>query len=102
MQNTPDVFEPTAGNRYNLDVFVRITGVPRRSVLVYCRAGLLRPCGNGLNDALEFDDDCVHTLRQIERLRDHHGVNITGVKIILDLMQELEATRRELRFLRGH
>ena len=102
MDQTPEIFEPGAESVYTLEAFVRITGLPRRSILVYCRSGLLRPHGDTNTDGLHFDDECVRAVRQIELLREHHGISLNGVKIIFDLLHELEATRAELRFLRGH
>ena len=50
MDQTPEIFEPGAESVYTLETFVRITGLPRRSILVYCRSGLLRPHGDTNTD----------------------------------------------------
>jgi len=41
-----------------------------------------------------------YALRQIEYLRNSAGMNLTAVKLVLDLMHEMEHLRREVRSLR--
>jgi len=43
----------------------------------------------------------IRTLRRIESLRTACGVNLAGLKLILDLMNEVEYLRAEVRFRRG-
>jgi hypothetical protein len=40
-------------------------------------------------------------LRRIEHLRSDFGINLTGARIILDLMNQVNRLRSEVRFLRG-
>ena len=46
-------------------------------------------------------DEGIRTLRRIESLRTACGVNLAGVKLILELINELEHLRAEVRFRRG-
>jgi hypothetical protein len=40
-------------------------------------------------------------LRRIEQLRTGYGVNLPGIKMIVQLLDELEQRQMELRFRRG-
>ena len=38
-----ELFQPKPSVLYSLDAAAHLAGVPRRSILIYCRAGLVRP-----------------------------------------------------------
>jgi hypothetical protein len=40
----------------------------------------------------------VRSIRRIEFLREQHGINLAGIRIIAGLMREVERLREELRF----
>jgi MerR family transcriptional regulator/heat shock protein HspR len=82
---------PDDDSAYTLEVFARISGVDQETILHYQQRGLVRPLpgSRGL-----FDDEALRTLRRIEHLREVCGVNETGIRIILDLLHELERLRR--------
>jgi hypothetical protein len=44
-----------------------------------------------------FDDESLRSLRRIEHLRATCAVNDAGLKLILDLLREVERLRRERR-----
>jgi MerR HTH family regulatory protein len=54
------------------------------------------PIGNGYY----FDRDAIRTLRRIESLRSVCGDDLPGIKIILDLMSQLERLQSEVRSTR--
>ena len=90
---------PAVPRRYTLATVMHITGIDRATLLEYCEAGLL-PVEPARMEAAEFDDHLVCTLRQIEFLRETHGVNLAGIRMIHQLLAEVEQLRRELRFVR--
>jgi DNA-binding transcriptional MerR regulator len=47
-----------------------------------------------------FNDEAIRTLRRVEHLRTTCGVNLAGIKMILDLMNQVERLQSEVRFLR--
>jgi DNA-binding transcriptional MerR regulator len=47
-----------------------------------------------------FNDEAIRILRRIEYLRNVCGINLSGIKMILDLVNEAERLRAEVRFLR--
>jgi MerR family transcriptional regulator/heat shock protein HspR len=75
---------------YSLEVFARISGVETETILHYQELGLLRPLPDSGD---HFDDEALRTLRRIEHLRDTCGVNETGIRLILDLLDELDRLR---------
>ncbi len=96
-----EVFEPEPGTLYSLDATAHLTGVSRREVLFYCRANLIEPIPQPPFGALYFRDEAIQTIRQMEFLRRRYGINMNGVRMIFDLMQEVERLRDEMRFLKG-
>ena len=97
-----EVFQPKPNVFYNLDATAHLAGVPRRSILIYCRAGLVRPVVQPPYGVLEFTEEAIYTVRQIEHLRTTHGLDLVWLKTIFDLFNEVERLRAELRFLRNH
>jgi DNA-binding transcriptional MerR regulator len=90
---------PVEPRRYTVTAVTRLTGVDRATLVEYCEAGLL-PLEAARLEAAEFDDHLVCTIRQIEFLRENHGVNLAGIRMIHQLLAEVERLRRELRFVR--
>lgn len=95
------VNEPQPGVVYSLDAVVHLTGVSRRSILVYCKSGLVRPAGNPQEGEFAFDDEAIYRIRRVEHLRGVHGINLAGIRMIFDLMSELERLQNEMRFFRS-
>ncbi len=96
-----EVFRPKPDVLYSLDAAARLAGVPRRSVLVYCRAGLVRPVVQPPYGVMEFTEESIYTIRRIEHLRTVHGLDLPLLKTLFDLVEEVERLRAEVRFLRG-
>jgi DNA-binding transcriptional MerR regulator len=83
---------------YTLEMVERITRLPRRTILVYHRHGVISPAQHASEvDAWRFDDEALRALRRAEWLRRELGVNLAGVKLIMGLLDEVEALRAELR-----
>jgi DNA-binding transcriptional MerR regulator len=105
-QNTPrakgalQVADPEPGSLYNLESLVHLTGVSRRSILVYCKSGLIRPACDPTQEALVFDEEAIYRIRRIEFLRSTHGINLAGIRMIFELMNELRRLEHEMRFFR--
>ena len=93
------LFEPPEDAIYTIDATAHLVGVPRRTILVYCKHQLLSPLTNGRDGGYCFDRDCVHALRRIEALRAVCGDDLSGIKIILDLTKELERLHSVVHFL---
>lgn len=87
-------FEPQPGCVYSLDTTSHLTGVPRRTLLIYCRMGMIQPQLQPPFGALYFDEHSLYTIRRIEFLRHSFGINLPGIKWTLALLRELERLRR--------
>ena len=96
-----ELFQPKPDVLYSLDAAAHLAGVPRRSILIYCRAGLVRPVVQPPYGVMEFTEEAIYTLRQIEHLRTVQGLELDWIKVLFDLLDEVERLRAELRFVRN-
>jgi DNA-binding transcriptional MerR regulator len=96
-----ELFQPKPNVLYSLDATAHLAGVPRRSILIYCRAGLVRPVVQPPYGVMEFTEEAIYTVRRIEDLRTVHGLELAWIKTMFDLLDEVERLRAELRFLRN-
>lgn len=97
-----ELFLPKPNVLYSLDAAAHLAGAPRRSILIYCRAGLVRPLFVPPYGVMAFTEEAIHTIRRIEHVRTVHGSDLALLKTMFDLMEEVERLRAELRFLRDH
>lgn len=112
MSNSPDpedpsplsleLFQPHPNLLYSLDAAAHLAGVSRRSILIYCRAGLVRPVFQPPYGVMLFPEEAIYTVRRIEDVRTAHRSDIAWVKSMFDLLDELERLRAEVRFHRSH
>ena len=96
-----ELFQSKPNVLYSLDAAAHLAGVPRRSILVYCRAGLIRPVFQPPYGMMEFTEESIHIVRRIEQLRTVHGIDLAWVKTMFDLIEEVDRLRAELSFLRN-
>jgi DNA-binding transcriptional MerR regulator len=96
-----ELFQPKPNVLYSLDATAHLAGIPRRSILIYCRAGLVRPVVQPPYGVMEFTEEAIYTLRRIEHLRTVHGLDLVWIRTMFDLLDEVERLRAELRFLRN-
>ncbi|OAI42784.1 hypothetical protein AYO41_03630 [Verrucomicrobia bacterium SCGC AG-212-E04] len=97
--NQPD--DAAAVSHYAIEAVEEITHVSRRLIVVYCEHGLVSPVAKPEASDWLFDEEAIHRLRHIEHLRTEYGMNMAGVRMMLETLSELEQLRDELRFLRG-
>lgn len=97
--NLIELFEPDPNTLYTIDATARLADVSRRAILVYYKHGLVAPVANE-DGAYHFNDDAIRVLRRIEYLRCACGLNFPGIKLVLNLMNEVERLQAEVRFLR--
>ena len=95
-------YQPKPNVLYTLDAAAHIAGVPRRSILIYCRVGLVQSVFQPPYGVMAFTEEAIHTVRRIENVRSTHGPNLCMLKILFNLLEEVEHLRSELRFLRNH
>ena len=95
------VFQPNPDAFYSLDVAAHLADVSRRSVLIYCRAGLVQPVFLPPYGVMVFTEEAIHAMRRMERLRAVHGIGMDWIKTLFDLLNEVERLRAEVRDLRS-
>lgn len=91
------LFEPDADATYTIEAIASLTGASTQTILRYQEHGLISPVAGRAADSGQFDAEALRTLRRIEHLRSACAVNESGLKLILDLMEEVERLRTELR-----
>lgn len=96
-----ELFHIRPGIYYSLDATAELTGVSRRTIAIYCRAGLLRPAYLPPYGVMAFEEDAIHVLRRLEHLRTAHGLDLPWMRTMIDLLTEVESLRAEVRFLRA-
>ena len=77
---------------YVISVAATLSGMHPQTLRGYERVGLVTPrrtSGGGRRYSMRD----ILTLRQIQRLSQDEGINLSGIKRILDLERELEQTR---------
>ena len=87
------LFEPDPALAYSIDVVERLTQMPRRKILIYCRHHLISPVPDPEFGGYCFSSDAIRALRWIGYLHGTQGVNLVGIKLILDLSDEIQRLR---------
>ncbi len=87
------LFEPDPALVYSIDVVERLTQMPRRKILIYCRHHLVSPVADPEFGGYCFSSEAIRALRWIGYLHVTHGVNFAGIKLILDLADEVQRLR---------
>jgi len=84
---------------YVISVAAQLSGLHPQTLRAYDRMGLVSPVRVGTRNRRYSMRDMM-TLREIQRLSRDEGVNLAGIRHILDLRRETEALRQEVRRLR--
>jgi MerR family transcriptional regulator/heat shock protein HspR len=79
---------------YVISVAAELAGVHPQTLRIYERKGLLEPARTS-GGSRRYSDDDIALLRRIQMLTDD-GLNLAGVKRVLDLEAELDSLRRDL------
>jgi MerR family transcriptional regulator/heat shock protein HspR len=79
---------------YIISVAAELAGVHPQTLRIYERKGLLAPKRTAGNTRRYSDRD-IRLLRQIQDLTQESGVNLAGVKRIIELQAQLEALRSQ-------
>ena len=93
-------FEPDPEAVYTIEAAANLAHVGRHTILVYYKHGLVSPVVAPECGGYYFNDEGIRALRRIEHLHTDRGINLLGTRLILELQNEVERLRTELRFLR--
>jgi DNA-binding transcriptional MerR regulator len=90
------LFEPEPRAVYTIETAAHLAQVSRRMILVYCKHGLISPVTEPRKRGYCFSGNAVCALRRIQKLRNVGGINLAGIKVILNLSNEVERLRSEV------
>ncbi len=79
---------------YVISVAAKLVEMHPQTLRMYERLGLVSPARTTHNIRLYSDED-IERCRQIQRLT-RVGLNLAGVEMVLDLLEKMDAMRREL------
>jgi MerR family transcriptional regulator/heat shock protein HspR len=91
-RETPD---PSDRALYIISVAAELAGVHPQTLRIYERKGLLQPARTSGNTRRYSDRD-LDRLRAIQKLTQEHGVNLAGVKMIVELENEMDRMRQRM------
>jgi DNA-binding transcriptional MerR regulator len=94
------VSESTAETLCEVNQAADESGLALDDVMRYCHAGLMQTFTVEKRETLYLDEDGLYRLRQIRHLLEVEQVNPEGVRIIVQLLGQLQDVEKELRFLR--
>src|SRR5207244_2439686 len=80
---------------YVISVAADLAGVHPQTLRIYERKGLLSPQRTAGNTRRYSERD-VERLRQIQRLTQDEGVNLAGVRIIMEMQRRLDEAQAQL------
>ncbi|MCB0993824.1 MAG: helix-turn-helix transcriptional regulator [Acidimicrobiales bacterium] len=84
---------------YVISVAAELAGVHPQTLRIYERRGLVEPARTG-GGSRRYSDADIDRLRRIQELT-ADGMNLAGVKRVLELERELDRLRAEVHRLRG-
>jgi MerR family transcriptional regulator/heat shock protein HspR len=79
---------------YIISVAAELAGMHPQTLRIYERKGLLRPARTAGNTRRYSERD-IDRLREIQELT-QRGINLAGVKMIMEMQAKLERVRREV------
>ncbi|WP_345433941.1 heat shock protein transcriptional repressor HspR [Actinoallomurus vinaceus] len=85
---------------YVISVAAQLSGLHPQTLRTYDRLGLVSP-GRTAGRGRRYSMRDIVMLREIQRLSQDEGINLAGIKHILDLQRESDALRTEVARLRA-
>ncbi|MEV5709914.1 helix-turn-helix transcriptional regulator [Actinoallomurus sp. NPDC052274] len=85
---------------YVISVAAQLSGLHPQTLRTYDRLGLVSP-GRTAGRGRRYSMRDIVMLREIQRLSQEEGINLAGIKHILDLQRESDALRTEVARLRA-
>ena len=85
---------------YVISVAAELAGMHPQTLRQYDRLGLVTPSrASGRGRRYSLRD--IATLREVQRLSQDEGVNLAGIKRILELELQIDGLRRQVEYLRA-
>jgi MerR family transcriptional regulator, heat shock protein HspR len=80
---------------YAISVAARLCDMHPQTLRLYERLGLVKPNRTDNRNRLYSDED-IERLKKIQRLTQDLGVNLAGVTVIFNLLEQMESMKAEL------
>jgi len=91
---------PEDAKVYVISVAAELAGMHPQTLRQYDRLGLVTPSrASGRGRRYSLRD--IATLREVQRLSQDEGVNLAGIKRILELELQIDGLRRQVEYLRA-
>ena len=91
------VINPESGKLYDIRTAAEYTSVDPDGIHGYWKAGMVQAIDYKEDGEPLFDEDALYWLRRIQSLRAELHLEGRGLRVVLDLLQEVEHLRAELR-----
>ncbi|MES2573262.1 MAG: chaperone modulator CbpM [Verrucomicrobiota bacterium] len=89
-------FEPAPNTVYSIESTANIGGVSRRTLVLLYKYGILTPVMDPQCAGYCYNDEAIRRLRRIAYLQNVRGVNLPGIQMILEVMEEMDRLRSEV------
>lgn len=100
-QNTTEIIETEFDEPLTPEVLAETTGVRVSLVVLLVRQGLLETVDDRVEEPFLLTRDAVMRLRKMQRLRRDLRVNFAGAGVVLEMVERMEAMRREMAQVRA-
>ncbi len=90
------LFEPDPEAVFTLEEVEGLAHVPRHTILVYFKNGMV-PLASDPEEGYRFNCHAIRALRRIDYLHNQCGINLTGTRMIMELLDRLERLETEMR-----
>jgi MerR family transcriptional regulator/heat shock protein HspR len=85
---------------YVISIAAELAGMHPQTLRQYDRLGLVSP-GRARGRGRRYSLRDIATLREVQRLSHEEGINLAGIKRILDLEAEVDRLSRQVEYLRA-
>lgn len=85
---------------YIISIAAKLAEMHPQTLRMYERKGLLRPSRTPKNRRRYSDED-IRRLRRIQELTQREGLNLEGVKKVLEMEEEIASLKKEIEQLRS-
>jgi hypothetical protein len=98
-QNAGDspLIEPNLDATYTIDIVAELTGASSQTILFYHEQGLVPATRVPGGDERRFDDESLRAIRRLEHLRTELELKEPALKLMVNLLGEIERLREEAR-----
>ena len=86
--------------QYSLNEVCQVCESQQEWVIELVEEGILQPTGDRRRE-WQFPGSSVHAAMKARRLQRDLGLNLPGVALVLELLEEIESLRSKLRMLEG-